>query len=269
MSYDSYESSVEEGRPYELYRFVMGTQEFYFTSAEDEITYNGDDYQPVEISRGPVVLGKQERAKVMSIKIAATSSLAQRYVGPPPGERATVSIFRFQREDGTGTAALIYSGTVKSATFPANGQFTELNCQSLEASSNRAIPRRTYMGMCNHLLYSTACGVNQASHKHLGAVTAVVDNVMTISGLSASGLDAVGGYMENSTGIEKRQILAQSGDDVTVLLPFENDPTSTTVTVYAGCNRVLTSDCAVTFSNEARFGGFAFVPNRNPFTAGI
>jgi len=269
MSFDSYESSVEGSRPVEIYKFVLGGSEWFYTSGEDILTVDGDDYEPIEIKRGAIALGKSERAKVLTVEISSTSSLAQRYVGPPPGARAAVSIFRLQRTEGTGDKALIYSGTIKSASFPKNGTFTALQCQTLEASSDRSIPRHTYMGMCNHLLYSPACGIAQASHQHLGLVSAVVDNIITISGLSASGLDVKGGFLDNSDNTEKRQILAVSGDDVTVLLPFEVDPTGTTISAFAGCDRVLTSDCAVTFSNEANFGGFAFVPNRNPFTAGL
>ena len=269
MSFGSFESSLEDSQPFEIYRVILGTQEFFYTSGENTVTVDGDDYVPTEIKRTAIAMGKQTRAKVLSVSIASATPLAQRYVGPPPGVRASISIFRLQRLDGTGDKALIYSGTIKAVTFPKNGQFAQLECQSLEASTNRSVPRYTYMGMCNHLLFSTLCGVIQNDFKHQGIVTAVVSNIITIGGLSASGLGVQGGFIDNSTGTEKRQILAVTGDDVTVLLPFEVDPIGTQVTVFAGCDRVLTSDCAVKFSNEERYGGFAFVPNRNPFTAGI
>jgi hypothetical protein len=125
------------------------------------------------------------------------------------------------------------------------------------------------MGMCNHLLFSAGCGVNSASFNHIGIVTLVDGNEITIAGLSASGLDVLGGFVQSTSTIEKRMILAVSGDVVTVLLPFENDPDGTTVTAFAGCNRIVTEDCAVKFSNEEQFGGYAFVPNRNVFSAGL
>ena len=269
MTYDSYESSVEGSRPVELYRVLLGSQEFFFSSGEDDLTMDGDVYEATEIKRSAIAMGKQSRTKVLTVEIAAGTTLAQRYVGPPPGQRATISIFRIQRTEGTGSKALIYSGTIKAVTFPKNGQFANMQCQTLEASTNRAVPRYTYMGMCNHLLYSTACGVTQASFQHVGLVSLVSDNEITINGLSGSGLDVTGGYLDDATNTEKRQILAVTGDVVTVLLPFENNPTGTSITAYAGCNRVVTSDCSVVFSNEERFGGCAFVPNRNPFTAGL
>ncbi len=269
MTYNADEISLEGSRPLEIYKILLGTSEFFYSSSDDTVTVDGDDYEPTEIKRTAIAMGKQSRNKVVTVSIAAATELAQRYVGPPPGQRATISIFRLQRTTGLSEKALIYSGTIKAVTFPKNGQFADMQCQSLEASTNRAVPRYTYMGMCNHLLYSTACGVVQNDFKHLGIVTAVANNVITIAGLSGSGLDVKGGYLDNATGIEKRQILAVSGNDVTVLLPFEVSPLSTQITAFAGCDRILTSDCAVTFSNEERFGGFAFVPNRNPFASGL
>lgn len=269
MTYDSYEQSVEGSRPVEIYKIILGSQEFFFNSGEDDLTVDGDVYEATEIKRSNIAMGKQSRSQVLTVEIAASTTLAQRYVGPPPGQRAVISVFRLQRTEGTGDKALIYSGTIKAVTFPKNGQFANMQCQTLEASTNRAVPRYTYMGMCNHLLYSTACGVTQGSFTHLGLVSLVVDNLITITGLSASGIDVKGGYLDDSTNTEKRQILAVSGDIVTVLLPFENDPTGTTISAFAGCDRVVTSDCAQVFSNEARFGGCAFVPGRNPFTSGI
>ncbi len=269
MTFDIDESSVEGSRPNEAYKIILGGDEFYFTSGEDEVIIDGNDYVPTEIKRTVIALGKAERTKVLTIELPISTALAQRYVGPPPGVRASVQVFRYQRTTGPTDKALIYSGTVKSVTFPRNGTLASFQCQTLEASSDRAIPRHTYMGMCNHLLYSPACGVIQNDFKHVGLVSLVDSNNITIVGLSASGLAVKGGFLDNATGTEKRQILAVSSDIVTLLLPFEVDPTGTSITAFAGCNRVLTQDCAVIFENEERFGGFAFVPDRNPFTAGI
>ena len=268
-SYDAEESSLENSQPYEVYRFLLGSTEYLFTSAEDEVIVDGKTYAPSEIKRSVIGLGKGERTKVLTVSVAINNSLAQRYVGPPPGERAVLTIFRVQRDDGSASPALIYSGSIKTVSYPKNGQFAEILVQTIEAQTNRQVPRFTYMGMCNHLLYDANCGIVQSSHQHLGAVTLVDNNEITIAGLSASGLGVLGGFMISASGIEKRTILAVTGDVVTVLLPMETDPTGTTISIFAGCNRVLTQDCAVVYLNEINFGGFAFVPNRNVFTAGL
>ena len=268
-SYDAEESSVENSQPYEIYRFLLGSEEFLYTSAEDDVDVDGNTYTATQIRRGAILQGKSERTKTLDVEIIAANPLAQRYIGPPPGFRAALTISRVQRDDVSASPALIYSGTVKAVVFPKDGQFAKMQVQTVEASTSRAIPRYTYMGMCNHLLYDTPCGVLQSSFTHSGTVTLVNGNEITVSGLNASGLDVVGGFTDNSTNTEKRQVLAQSGDVITVLLPFETDPTGTVISVFAGCNRVLKEDCALVFSNEINFGGFAFVPNRNPFTAGL
>ncbi len=269
MSFDSLESSLESSEPRELYRFLLGSEKFLYSNSEEEVTIASDDYIPESIKRDELVIGREERGRVLSVEVPATNALAQRYIGTPPGQRASLSIFRQQRQDGGNETALIYKGSILSVQFPEDNNFARIALQSIESASSREIPRMTYMFMCNHILYDVQCKVIQNNFKHIGNVSVISAETITVSGAGASGLDFTGGFAKPQAVTDFRLVIAHSGDLITLLLPFEQDPTGGNVELFAGCDHQLEGACSQTFANEIEFGGFAFVPKKNVFNSGV
>lgn len=271
MTYASFESSVDASRPVEIYRFVLGTEEFLYTSAEDTITNAGDDFTAEAISRSELAIGKEERKRVVTVEVPALNPLAQRYIDTPPGERCTLSIFRFQRDDGgTPETILIYKGSILTVQFPDDSSTAKISLQSIEAATGREIPRYTYQLPCNHILYDALCKVDSGLFNHSGIVTVVSGNDITVAGAGASGFDFTGGYCRPTAGSpDFRLITGHTGDVLTLLLPFEVNPLSGNVQAFAGCDHLLDGDCSLVFNNEPEYGGFYFVPNRNIFSGGL
>lgn len=268
MSFDSLESSQQDSEPIELYKFTLGGELFLFSNTEDTITIASDTYEPTTISRSDLALGRDERRKVVTVTVPADNNLARRYIQTPPGKKASLSIFRLQRADGVETA-LIYKGAILSVRFPEDQDVANISLQSIEAASSREIPRMTYMGPCNHILYDAQCKVISTNFRHINNVTVASGNDITVTGAGSSGLNFTGGYVKPSGVTDFRLVIAQATDVLTLLLPFETNPVGSTVEVYAGCNHILTEDCSVVFSNEIEYGGFAFVPNRPLFGADL
>lgn len=269
MTFDSLESSLESSEPIELYKFLLGSELFLWSNTEDTITIGPDTYEPETIKRSDLAIGKDERKKVVTVEVPATNVLAQRYIGTPPGQRASLSIFRLQREDVGVETALIYKGSILVVQFPEDQDIAKISLQSIEAASSRSLPRMTYMFMCNHILYDNQCKIDPALFSHVGAVSAASGNTITVSGAGASGLAFTGGFVKPSGFTDFRLVISQSGDILTLLLPFEQDPTGGNVTAHAGCDHNLEGDCSQVFANEIEFGGFAHVPNKNLFSSGL
>ena len=51
MSFDGQEQSQSSAQPYELYLFSTAGQNFYLTSADQQITYQGQPYVPTTLNR--------------------------------------------------------------------------------------------------------------------------------------------------------------------------------------------------------------------------
>jgi hypothetical protein len=131
------------------------------------------------------------------------------------------------------------------------------------------VPRFTYMSSCNHIHYDQRCGVSTAGFSHTGNVSAESGNDITLDGASASGLTFTGSFCRPTGMVDFRMVVAQSGDVLTLSLPFATPVLGTNVQAFAGCDRKIDGDCANTYDNVLEFGGFAFVPDRNPFADGL
>lgn len=269
--FDTLESSVEASRPVEVYSFALGADTFLYTSAEDEITVGAVTYGPEAISRTAIAQGDDDSDQPLEIEVPATNVFARKYISIVPGVRATVSIFRVQRDETPSlTQALYYKGVVQSVAFPDNGHRAKIAARSIESEMSRPIPRFTYQSVCNNFLYDTGCGVNPDTYKHVGEVTDVDGNTITVSG--ASGFSSGyfnAGYVKPAGVQDFRLILDHTGDVLTLLLPFGENIVGASADVYAGCDHLIAGHCNTRFSNVGRHAGFAWVPSKNPFNSGI
>jgi len=270
-SFDTLESSVSSSRPIELYEFTQGSTTYRYASSAADVTIGANTFTALAIARSRVEQGSDAENRTLTITVPSTEPFSRQYVDVVPGERGTVRVYRYQRDESPAfnTQVLLFDGIVQSVRFPRDGEVGEINVRSAESALNRNIPRFTYMGMCNHFLYDANCGVSPGSFNHIGLVTAVSGNTITVTGASASGFDFVGGYCRPPATEDYRMVLTQSGDDLTLLLPFFESPVGANVQVFAGCDHLVDGDCSGTFDNVAEFGGFPFVPTRNIFQTGL
>jgi hypothetical protein len=62
-------------------------------------------------------------------------------------------------------------------------------------------------------------------------------------------------------------IVSESGSSVELLYPVDI-AVSTNVVLTVGCDH-STSTCASRFNNLDNYGGFPFIPSKNPFSTGV
>jgi len=267
MAFDTYEESVEGGQPVELFEFTVGASVSRYTSAEDDVTFSGNVYTSLAIAKtNPTLTATTDGRAQMEITIPHDNPIAQRYIGIVPSEPVYVTILKFHRGDPANGISL-WKGRVANAKFTKQGGLCTLYSVSSESTLARMCPARKYQALCNHRLYDSLCQVVRTSFKHTGNVTAISASTITVDGLGAKGANwAVGGVVEFGT--ERRLVTAQSGNTVTLKLPFPEDPSGNSVDVYAGCDHSLAT-CDTKFSNSINFGGFPYVPTSNPFNTGL
>lgn len=277
MSYDSFESSVEASRPVELYRIVQGGSTWEFTNADRELVVAALTYSPESVERAPIEQGPEDDKAILNVTIRSDHPFALRFAPSTPGSLAFLTIQRYQFGDGgTPEVITIYEGKVTSVSFEEDEMVAVLAIIPEQAAASRPIPRFTYQNLCNHVLYDTGCKVDETDSRfRLTANVTAFDpatNTATVPGAGAFGADWwVGGFMEISGGDDVRMILDQTGDDLQLLLPFPTPIVGSSVTILAGCDHTIdTCDSKFdtpedTLSNVINYGGFAFVPIKNPY----
>lgn len=272
MTFGAFETSTESSRPIELYEIVLGTQTFFYTSAEDDIVISATTYIATPISRNKLAQGPEEANRVIEIEVPGTNEFARNYISSVPSERAVVTIKRVQRSDFPGPQVItLFEGFVKSVAFGSNGRKAKIAVQPSITAASRIMPRYTYQGSCNHVVYDERCQADDTSplFRLTGTVTAVSGALVTVAGASGFPDDwFTGGSAEALGGLDARLVLDHAGDVVTLLLPFPYAILGQPIILLAGCAHDINT-CKIKFANVINYGGFAFVPTKNPFATGI
>ncbi len=279
MTYEAFETSLESSQPVELYLFTLGLETFRFTSAEDDIDIGVSSpfvgtYASIPISRSQVKQSSDgNRTDSIEIEMPALTDPALRYITSVPGKTMDVQLLRFHRSDAPDPEIIqAFSGVLQTVAFVNDGRLAIIQVQSLSKAKNRTIPRQTYQAPCNHMLYDSRCKISDTDpdfEKFLsvGAVDAS-GTLITATGAVAFGGDFfVSGFIEFEN--DFRTIRGQTGDVLEIFTPFVTSPLGQVIRCLAGCKLSLVDDCETKFDNVINYGGFAFVPTKNPFRSGI
>lgn len=270
MTYLAQETSQEDGQPVELYTFNVGGEMLYYTSSDVPHTVSANTFEPVAVSRGEIAVSPEDRGRALEIELPSADPIARRYIVSVPGQRTKLTIQRLHYTDTpTPEVITIFQGFVRAVGFMNNANVAKVSVIPIEAAGARTIPRFTFQGLCNHVLYDSRCQVdpNSLSFRHDAVVTGISGNTIDVDGADgfASGFFTAG-FVNTAT--DSRMILAHSGTTLTLMLPFGVDPTGATVTVRAGCDHSLVT-CFSKFNNVVNYGGFSFIPTRNVFDSGL
>ena len=279
MTYQALETSIADGRPVECYRFTTGGGgEWLFTNAEEEVTDDeGKIYTPASVIRGQPSQSNEKTATRMTITLPyldnVTDEFGQLTVDQPAEGRIALTIKRVHLTDSGNEFVIFWTGNVISSAFDEDGN-VEFLCRGIKNIFDREGPRMTWAGMCQHTLYDNNCTLLEANFTDFGVtVDSIASNGVTYtlgSGLSSPARDLVGGKMIVGGGTDRRLIVAQSGNVVTLQQPFRSNVVAgVVVDVVQGCNHRITGDCLNKFNNVINFGGSPFTPGLNPFAEGL
>lgn len=278
MTYEFFETSIEEATPVELYIFTLGTEIFRYTSAEDDITISLPNpingvYSSITIRRTNIQQSSDgNRTDSITIDLPSNNEVAARYVGVVPGQPLDIELHRFHRLDAPDPeTVLAFQGVMQTVSFVEDGRVAKLQVQSLTKAKNREVPRFTYQAPCNHMLYDVRCKISDTDAAFEKFLTAgAVDSTgtfITATGAAAFGADFfTGGFIEFDN--DFRTVKSQTGDVLEVFIPFVSTPLGQVMRVLAGCDLSITT-CRDKFANVINYGGFPFVPTKNVFRTGI
>lgn len=264
MTYDSLERSMQSGAPVELYEFTRGTTVYRYTSADVVQTVGANSYAVEPLRRGKIETSAERARNSLTIECRRNFPIADLFRISPPSDVIAAVVKRKHRTDGT--IAVIWSGRVLNCSF--EGARASLICEPSSSSLKRPGLRRLYQRGCPHVLYAQGagqCNVTRAAHSTTTTVSAVSGLVLSVAALGAK--PWAGGFVEweeSAGSIERRFISSFSGLDLTLSQAFQGITIGATVTVSPGCDHT-SSTCAAVYANLPNYGGFPFMPDKNPF----
>lgn len=283
MSVLTKEQSIQESRPYELFRFVYGPRPediATYTTKLTPVTYNTETYMPLPVDREAITVSQSLDNAVLGVNLPHDSVIAEQYRLYPPVVPVTVTIFRGQ--EGEATPMPIWVGRVIWGDFQDDLSI-RLECEPITTGFRRLGLHLHYQHICPHVLYDgKTCKADKPPNTLTRHVHEVSGNQVTITGrygdmliVNGSPFRLEGGTIEWDVGgakhlrtvYRKENVNTSDGTPatrVTLIGTAEGVLSSgDIIEVVRGCSRTLT-ECVNAFNNAINFGGFPFIPTENP-----
>lgn len=270
MTYGALE--VLGGEPVELFKFVYGATSWFWTSGVESVVKSGDTYSPIAIVSGNTSADGEAQANSIQVTVVGSNAVAELFKNNQPVSPIQVYVYRQQRGDAE--FITIFAGEIGTCSFgDVNAVFS---CYPAQSVAQRKIATLSYQALCNNRLYDSRCQVVRASFTYTYAVTAIA------VGNGEATYD-LGGNSETFFAVEKLNwltagtvqfgdqvlmIVYHIGNKVTVMDSFTDLIVGNTLTLYAGCDKQV-STCRDKFVNLARHQGFPYLPGENPSKAGF
>lgn len=250
----------------ELYRFSeQATGSVWtFTDGNEVVNYGGVDYVPTSISRSEVEV-KNEIAKAnLEVQMSLNNPAAVRWLQDNGEKIVTLTVF--ERDRG-GLFNVVWKGRLASVAPGMSS--VSLKMESIFTSLRRPGLRARYQRGCRHPLYGRGCNLNPEAFAIAGAATASNNKTFTIpiadtyaDGYFVGGMlrtvDGMLSYITNHVGplITIQRLSYSIVEEVNGGFPFN-------VTLYPGCEHTR-QVCNAKFNNLLNYGGFDFIPVKNP-----
>lgn len=260
MSFLSAEISIFGGKPIELYEFRRGNTSWHFNTSRKDFIYLSNTYSSVYVKRDNIRSTGANGRQALNITVAADNPLAVTYLGGMPAQATTLAIYR--KHVGEDEIGQVWAGRVVNVEF--SGDEATLKCEPISTALRRNGLRAMYQVLCRHALYGPHC--RAIDNRITASVAEVSGQNVTVGGfvLPPQAKYFAGGTMRS--GDDAWLISDQNGVVLTLAQPPLGLISGATVTLSAGCDHTAFSNngCAK-FNNLDNFGGFPFMPKRNPF----
>ncbi|WVW77409.1 tail assembly protein [Stenotrophomonas phage vB_SmaS_Bhz59] len=249
----------------ELYKIVEGNQSWFLTSADEDYEYLGDNYVTTTIGRDEAE-SKNELSKAnLEVKLNIDHPLARRHLRTVVDASVGLTVFGVDGPD----VNVVWKGRL--ANVKPDVADVNLIFESIFTSLRRPGLRARFQRMCRHMLYGRGCRLDREDWAVDAEVTAATSR--TVFTIPEAATQPNGhwttGMLEGPDG-SLRYIIRHVGDQITLVRnseatwdEFQDTGGPVAVRLFPGCNRTR-ERCNGFFNNLPNFGGFPFIPTRNP-----
>ena len=251
----------------ELYAFEGASGSFRLTPHEFDVEIGGRRYEHCPLERSALALGAEAAKSALEVKLPPDHALVRHLLQATLTGETTAVRLRIARRDAWGDAWWLsgtrWMGRVLGVEVADDS--ARIRCESAQVSLKRIGLRRLYSRACSHVLYSAACGATPILAtaeviRSEGRQVELARLPPEVAGMLA------GGWLQTPAGA-RHMIVSESTAGVELLYPVPLAP-QTLVDLVAGCDHSV-STCAARFDNLANYGGFPFIPTKNPFSTGV
>ena len=266
MTFESIELSAFLGKPVELYTFARNAAIWRYNTSDEDITIGGLIYRSIQIRRTNIERNQDTSRSPITVNISLSADFLFQYRFVSPSDVMTLTIQKFHLTDVDSELAVIWQGRVLNVKILEDE--AEIRCEPVYTSIRRTLLRRVYQTNCPHVLYGADCLASQTTFRQSGIVTSIINGIQIVSNDFSSFADDyfTGGFIqwEDPQGNQNRRFIIQHTANVLTIDVFIPELTvGQTIFAFPGCDHTLNT-CNVKFNNVSNYGGFPFMPEKNP-----
>lgn len=267
-TYRELERSLFKGRPIEVYHFFRGTEDWFYTSSKFTVIFESETYTPLEITRGQIDYGGEDRPGALPITFPTDTDLGLLLQAGSVASPVSVRVTRIQSDAAT-DPAIIFLGELGGADV--DGENVTVQCWPFTARMDLTVPQGLFQrDQCQWNTYDpNTCKVDKATYTFEGEVTEIDGLNVTVDG--ALDFDPGTGTRSDmfSLGIiqkgeQQGMIDLQMGNIVRLIELLPTLVVGDMVQLVAGDDRSMAT-CRDKFANAPRRLAFAHMPVLNPF----
>ena len=278
MTFEAYETSIDQGEPILLYDFFIGTAHWRYCTGDRIITYLANAYAPIAISSGAVNQGQEIKKKSLPVTVPLDTAVVSVLQDFPPSGDFLVTITQLHYTDPDQQGYIVFVGRVMSQKQA--GATIIMSCEPAYTGVKTTGLRRRFQLNCAHVLYGVGCTVLPSTYVTAAVIASVSGPTISIPGLvPPTGLSFAGGYIEwtsaNGGYLERRSFYSLAGGGATLNLAYAAPDLvpGLAINVYPGCDHT-TGNCIAfnlapqdpTNGNILNYGGQPWIPAVNPLT---
>lgn len=264
MSFLTREKSRSLGQPDTLFRFGYGNQITGYTDSEDQIVVDGVTYRPIPIERDAITSsGTLDKAR-LNIRLPLNTEIVELFRVFPPSDVVGITIFQGHAAESDFLAMFV--GRVLSCS--RKNRIATLSCEPASTSMRRPGLRRRWQYGCPHVLYGTQCKLVRDNFTFTATV-AVVDKTFVTMAPGWQGAHERTSFenglieWQGDNGPEVRNILQVDVDTLLISGRIGRLAAGNSVKVSLGCKHTM-DDCLGVFNNINNYGGYPWIPLKNP-----
>lgn len=257
----------------ELYKFSTTESSWLKTSSNVEQSHLGEIYVPAVVSRSSIELKNEIAKSAISVEIDIFDELAVHVLSNLANLTLSLSVFvKTDTLVGVGWKGRL-SNALPSETI------LKLSFENIFTTLNRPGLKQRWQKTCRHNLYQRGCSLDRNDFEAAGAVSALSTEIVLVpeANTHSDGFFTLG--ILQVVGGEQSLIVSHIGSELILQHPsagLSKDFTTSgygnsygagyggvAVRLYPGCDK-LTGTCHSKFNNLVNYGGFPYIPSRNP-----
>lgn len=274
--FDAYELSRFLGKPIHLFLFTRQGLAWRYASCDRDIVVGGNTYLAAQIERSEIKQTVERAKDKISITLAyvrdpaapeypVTQPLGDNWHPWIPSDPVHVVCMATHFGD-TDPPIVEWMGVV---TQPKFGDVElELICEPTNGTARARNQGPKWQRGCWKTVYSTGlrgCNLDPDTGRVTTALTAVSGLTLTAPAFASAPLSLAGGaltWVRSDGLLERRSIMAHTGDSITVLYGADDLAPGLSVTARPGCPRTWAA-CEAR-GNTLNYGGAVYKPIKNP-----